>query len=805
MVLKFVYKTYLRTWIVFFLLFLATFSLQAQRKHTISGYVKEKSSGELLSSVTVYLPKEKLGVSTNAYGFYSITLAEGKHVVSFSFIGLRTQIDTISLMRDISYNVELIAQEEILEEVIVIAEETRRESEDVQMSHITLDPKTVDDLPAILGEKDVLKTLQLYPGVQSGNEALSGIYVRGGGNDQNLFILDDATVYNASHLFGFFSVFNGDALKAINLYKGGFPARYGGRLSSVLDVNMKEGNKEEWHGKLGMGIVSSQLVIEGPIKKQKTAMLFAGRRSWIDVLTRIFTGNQFSYHLHDANLKLNHEFNPRSKVYLSGYYGEDAFRLNTQLSSLDSRFKLSWGNLTGTLRWNYQLTPKIFSNLSFIVSNYAFRVSFDQQINEVSSSSTKVRFISQIQNYNLKYDVEYFRSLNHTLRLGMQNIVHRFNPNAYRFEQSFEGELADPVDIRNPNVALENAVYIEDEMKYGIFQANVGLRVVRFQDENKAYLRPEPRLSVSFLVAYGLSLKSSYARMNQYVHLLSFSGVSLPTDLWVPSTDQVKPQVADQVVLGVVKDFGSAATYTASLEGYYKRFQDIVAYRDGADGISGGGQPTESELANFDWEREVTIGKGNSYGLEVLLRKNRGQFSGWIGYTWSLNLQQFPDINKNESFFPKFDRRHDISIVANYRVLPSIVLSGSWIYGTGNNYTVPSTILQILQPGFSKDASDASNEPDPQIKFGSTDQRVAYERYNFRSEATHRLDLNAQFKKKVGKNLQNLRTWQLGAYNIYGRQNPFFFNTEKLPNGRRIIKKYALFRFIPFVTYRYEF
>ena len=801
--LRSAYRRCLWAWIIFLLLLLAVLPLQAQ-KYTISGYVKEKSSGELLPGATVYFPKQKIGVSTNVYGFYSITIEEDEYLISFSFVGLRTHLDTIILNQNISYDIELFEQAETLEEVVVTAEELKRESEEVQMSQIILNPKMIDNLPTILGEKDVLKVLQLYPGVQSGNESLSGIYVRGGGNDQNLFILDDAVVYNANHFFGFFSVFNGDALKAIELYKGGFPARYGGRLSSVLDINMKEGNKEKWHGKLGMGLLSSQFVIEGPLKKQKTSVLFAGRRSWIDLLTRLASGNTFSYYLHDFNLKVNHEFSSRSKIYLSGYYGEDAFQLSDKRTSNEFSFRLSWGNLTGTLRWNYQLTPKMFSNLSFVASDYGFRVNVDQEINASAfSSSLQARFLSQIQNYNLKYDVEYFRSLSHTLRFGAQNTIHRFNPNSYRVDQSFgnEAEAIDPVDTQNASMALEHAAYVEDEIKYGTFQANVGLRAVHFRNEGRSYFRPEPRLSTALLIDYGLSLKASYVRMNQYVHLLSFSGSSLPTDVWVPSTDQVAPQVADQIALGAVKDVGAAATYTISIEGYYKRFRDIIAYRDDADGVSTfGREPTESELSNFDWESQVTAGTGHSYGLELLLRKNKGRFSGWIGYTWAYNTQRFPEVSNNEPFFPKFDRRHDISIVSNYQLKPSVLLSASWVYGTGNNYTVRSNVVQVLRPNLDPNTS--------QVEFTPATQQIADQRYNFRSEASHRLDVNIQHTKKVGKNKQNVRIWQFGAYNLYGRENPFFFNTgrERTPDGSQwVIKKYALFRFLPFISYRYEF
>ena len=810
--------------------FLLSFSpLQAQ-KYTISGYVKEKASGELLPGVSVYLPDQNTGAATNVYGFYSLTLETGKYPIIFSYISMRAQVDTILLNQNIEYNVELISQEEVLEEVVITAEEVRRESEDVQMSQVLLSPKLVDDLPSILGEKDVLRVLQLYPGVQSGNEALSGIYVRGGGNDQNLFILDNAVVYNANHLFGFFSVFNGDALKSIELYKGGFPARFGGRLSSVLDVSMKEGNKEEWHGKFGMGILSSQFVLEGPLKKKKTSILFAARRSWIDLITRFLVpSSTFAYYLHDLNLKLNHEFSPRSKLYLSGYYGEDAFTFGglgsssaTDIELVDFRFRLGWGNVTGTLRWNYQFTPKVFSNASLIVSDYGFRVQVDREIkNQFINSSAKTRFLSQIQNLSLKYDVEYFANLNHSFRFGLLNTFHRFNPNSYKTEHVFTGDNApqteiDPVDIDNASNAVETAVYVEDEMKYGIFQANLGLRLARFQNESKAYLRPEPRLSMSFLLAYGLSLKTSYARMNQYVHLLSLSGSSLPTDVWVPSTDQVEPQLADQVALGLVKDFGATATYTTSIEGYYKKFQNIIAYRDDSEGVSTfGREPTESELADFDWESQVTAGGGYSYGLEILLRKNKGKFSGWIGYTWAMNRQQFPEINNNELFFPKFDRRHDVSVVGNYHILPKLTVSGSWIYGTGNNYTLKGNIVNVLRPSnqvSSDEEKPRGASPTPlAIDFRPSTKQIAYTRYNFRIEPTHRLDLNIQFKKKIGKKKDKLSIWQTGIYNVYGRANPFFFDAARISDpsnpSQRIwaIKKYALIRFLPFVTYRYEF
>lgn len=801
-------------WAVGLCLGMSSAVAQNEERYTMSGYVREKGSAELLPGVTIYLPSEKIGTSTNTYGFYSITLKKGSYRIIFSYIGMRTQVDTLVLDQNISHDVSLAIEESVLEEVVVVAEDTRRESEEVQMSKVILSPKTIEDLPSILGEKDVLKVMQLMPGVQSGGDALSGLYVRGGSGDQNLFILDDAVVYNANHLFGFFSVFHGDALKAIELYKGGFPARFGGRLSSVLNVTMKEGNKESWHGKIGIGLLSSQFLIEGPIKKQKSSLLLSLRRSYMDLPMAIIQANadnKISYTMQDLNFKINHEFNARNKLYLSGYQGGDRMSYQEEYATNNIyegytkttvKSTIGWGNVTGTMRWNHQFSPKLFANTSLIASDYKFRIRVnDEANNERSGTRTYVaRYISQVTNYTLKYDVDYFPVPNHSLRFGALSTFHRFNPNAFRIEVSDEDNLR--ANTSNITEAVENALYLEDEMKYGRLQAHLGVRLSRFQHNRKVYTRPEPRISLSFLVGQGLSIKGAYTQMYQYLHLLSISSASLPTDLWVSATDKVKPQAAQQIALGIVKDVGAAATYTLSLESYYKHSQDIIAYKEGARTVSVMNEPNEQD--NVNWEDQITTGTGRAYGTEMLIRKNKGSFTGWIGYTLAYTRQRFSKINQNEEFYPKFDRRHDFSLVGTYQINPSIIASLAWVFSTGNNYTVNSYVTEL--PSMSIHPSSSSEGTYGLESQGSESHEVGTKRYNFRGESYHRLDVNFQFPKKVGKRKQNKRVWQVGVYNTYFRRNPFAYRVGRFSQSRIWqVERLPLFPLIPFITFRYEF
>ncbi|MCY4419096.1 MAG: TonB-dependent receptor [Cytophagales bacterium] len=827
-------------------------SLQAQEKYTLSGYVKEKGSGELLPGVTVYVSTISAGTISNLYGFYSITLEEGTYPVSYSFVGYRPKQDTIQLKNDLQLTVELVPDTQLLEEVEIVAEDNRQnlESERIDMSRLEISKKTLEDIPALLGERDVMKVLQLTPGVQSGSEGSSGIYVRGGGPGENLFILDDAVVYNASHLFGFFSVFNGDAIKSTELYKGGFPSRYGGRLSSVVNMTLKDGNKEELKGKIGLGLISSQLLLEGPIWKGKTSFLFSGRRTYIDVfmrpLSQAASQNQFSvgYFFHDFNAKLNHEFSDRDKLYLSFYYGLDSFGFRDGTGGeVQFRGNIDWGNKTSTLRWNHQVGKKSFSNTSFIFTDYGFQIRVRQDSIKSNKSLYDARFSSAIQNYTLKYDFEYFPVPAHSIRMGALATIHHFDPNA--FDVSVQGQTLS--SLRKNYLSLENALYIEDEWKITQkLHASLGVRLSawRYKSRNytkdnkgvegsikslgelahlrandRQYWNPEPRLNLSYKLGNYWSLKSSYAVMYQYIHLLTSSGASLPTDLWVSSTNNYGPQRAEQVAGGLAKDFPDAQL-TLTWEGYYKRSQDVIAYREGVNIIQSGEQEPDESLA-LDWEHQVTRGTGRAYGTEFLIKRGSDRFRGWVGYTLSWIYNTFDGIyklNRGLPFHPRYDRRHDVSVTLTWDVTDTFTLSTVWVYGTGNNFTVskyrstlPSHALHVGAEG--ENQISRFSESNYGGGFGGSTYFLNDGKLNFKGDAYHRMDLGMQWAKYHEVFQRDVKgVFELSAYNVYNRINPFFYNlAQNFHNtgsgvGTSLsLERYGLFPIIPSVTYRLEF
>ncbi|MEO1255197.1 MAG: TonB-dependent receptor plug domain-containing protein, partial [Bacteroidota bacterium] len=588
---------------------------------------------------------------------------------------------------------------------------------------------------------DVLKVLQLMPGVQSGSEGNSGLYVRGGGPDQNLLILDDAIVYNANHLFGFFSIFNGDALKSTELYKGGFPARFGGRLSSVIKMDMKDGNKEEIHGKFGIGLISSSLVLEGPIKRGKTSFIISGRRTYFDAIAGLFNSSQDreGYFFYDLNAKINHEFNDKNKLYVSGYFGLDRFFARYEFD--DSRSRLGWGNSSSTIRWNHQISKKVFTNTSLIFSRYLFGIQDEED-------GYELRYSSSIRDFGFKYDVDFFPSINHAIKLGVATTNHKFIPNALVIEEEF----VDPTDEKEEFNTLESAVYIEDDMNYGKLNAHVGFRFSHFIHEQKIYARPEPRISLAYTLSNDYAIKASYASMNQYVHLLSNSGIGLPTDLWVSSTDRVRPQSSSQIAAGVAKDLASGITL--SIEGYLKKSENVISYKEGASFLILD-DPESSE--SVSWEDNITTGGADAYGIEFFVEKKVGDFTGWIGYTLSRTEFQFEELNFGRKFLARYDRRHDLSLVGIYTISKRLTLSGTWIYGTGNNFSLPRRTFRTARDVFGNSFIDD--------RFNEIEQRN-----NFRAEAYHRLDINIRMTKEKKK---GRRTWELSFYNAYSRRNPF--------------------------------
>lgn len=765
---------------------------RAQQKYVISGFIKDAASKELLIGATVAVPKFKTGTVTNAYGFYSITLPTDTFDLLISYVGYGVKAYKINLQQNQELNIELQETNKLKEAVVTAQKSDQRIADKTQMSVIEIPISQIKDIPALLGEKDVLKVIQLLPGVQKPSEGNSGIYVRGGGPDQNLIILDEAIVYNAFHLFGFFSLFNGDALKSVELTKGGFPARYGGRLSSVIDMSMKEGNKQEFKGEAGIGILSSRFMFEGPIVKNKASFLVSARRSYIDVLTLPFQqGNQKAgYYFYDLNAKVNYEFNNKNRLYLSSYFGRDKFYARSYFGGDKDKTEVSWGNITGTLRWNHLYNNKTFSNTSLIFSKFNFGISDERTYN---SSNYLLSYSSGITDLSLKHDIDYRPNANHFIRLGFQAIHHQFTPSAMVIKDNLAGV---DTTAKNTIPSIENGLYIEDDIKIGLrFRLNPGLRFTHFSGGKNHYFNIEPRLNSSYNIKSDLAIKFSAAIMNQYVHLLSNTGLGLPTDLWVPSSDKLKPQQSWQLAAGVAKDVLSK-NFTISLEGYYKNMHNIIAYKEGSSFLA---IDNASGADEYSYEENITSGKGWSYGTELLLQRKTGKLTGWIGYTLSWTKWNFDELNFGETFWAKYDRRHDISVVAIYKLREQkndqngITLSGTWVYGTGNAITLPIANYEapVHDPSGKKGMNFFGNEVSQYT-----------EKNGFRMVAYHRMDVGIQITRKMK---YWLRTWEFSFYNLYNRRNPFFYFSETQPNGEVILKQLSLFPIIPSLSWNIKF
>ncbi|CAM3314064.1 TonB-dependent receptor [Zobellia roscoffensis] len=771
---------------------------QAEKKYTISGYITESGSGEHLLGVSIYVPELKLGTTTNDYGFFSLTLPEGNHEIIISYIGFGSERRQVNLMEDKILSIALKPSSENLDEVVVTADERIRESKVTQMSTVQIKPADIQDIPALLGEKDVLKTLQLMPGIQGGSEGSSGFFVRGGTPDQNLIILDDAVVYNSNHLFGFFSVFNGDAIKSVEAFKGGFPARFGGRLSSVIKLDMKDGNKEKLSGKVNIGLISSSALLEGPINKGKTSFIASGRRTYADIMARPFIeskkGNRTGYYFTDFNFKIHHIFSPKDKLFWSNYFGQDKFYDNSVYNDGDKdKSRLQWGNITSTLRWNHQFNNKLFSNTSLIFSNYKFKLLIEEDFED---QQYLFKSSSGINDYTLKTDFDYYPNSKHTIRFGANATRHNFTPQRLLLKDEFNSDIDKEQELNS----FEGAVYVEDDWKLtDKLSLSPGIRLSYFNYKDKHYINPEPRLALSYNMKPDLAFKASYSRMNQYIHLLSSSGIGLPTDLWVSSTDNIKPQTSQQLAIGVAKDFFDK-DYSVTLEGYYKTLDDVIAYKEGASFLAIDDFETGK---NTNWEENITSGQGWAYGAEILFRKQTGPLTGWLGYTLSWSERQFDELNLGNKFYDRYDRRHDISLVGIYKPNEKITLSGTWVLSTGNNYTLPNQqrIANAVDfPIFNNDMYSS---------FTGTEDFTT-QRNNFRGETSHRLDLGIQFHKKKKKNRE--RIWGVLLYNSYARRNPFIYTIEDKnydsyapkPIEKELIRTSVLM-LIPSINYTFKF
>lgn len=771
---------------------------------TLSGYVREAKTGTVMTGVHVSVPSIGVGTTTNAAGFYSLAVPAKWSVrplvrVSYSFVGYQTENMTADLNFNSDMNIELKPDLTNLKEVVVKSNAaSRKASESVQMSSLSVPIQQVKEIPSLLGEKDVLKSLQLLPGVQKGSEGSTGLYVRGGGPDQNLVLLDDAPIYHTSHLFGFFSLFNGDAIKSVDLTKGGFPAHFGGRLSSVVEMQMKDGNRERLSGEGGIGLISSRLTLEGPIKRGKSSFLVSGRRTYADLVLKPFMPSISDHtgYFYDINLKATFDVTPDDFVSVSAYNGQDRFVYKTNGSVTSESGNLSWGNTAGTARWQHRFNNALTTTTSLFYSHYQSNVNMNRDVvsdDEVVTYTLRNR--SGIRDAGLKSDFTWQAGQRHTLRWGLALTSHQFRPSSTTMLDGYAGKpSADSVKLNS----WEGAVYLEDTWKpVAGLQINAGLRYSGLVSDGKTYSRPEPRVSVAYTLPRNWAVKASYASMSQYVHLLSNSGIGLPTDIWVPSTSRTAPQRSQQVAFGIAKDFASGTILT--IEGFYKTMDNMVAYKEGASSLSIG----NTQVAP-NWEDQITYGKGKSYGAEFLLQKKVGRFTGWAGYTLSWTQQQFDELNFGKPFWARYDRRHDISLVGVFHLSDRITLSGTWVYGTGQALTLPQGQYWVQGSNGLKKLGDAKPYYTQRVfsEYG--------ERNNFRQAPYHRLDLGIQFHKKMGR---RERTWEISFYNAYNRQNPFFYyldavNVSTEPQVKKIenrLKQITLFPVLPSISYGYKF
>ena len=752
-----------------------SFNIAAQ-DYTLSGYMRDDSTGEELLFATVSVDGTTQGASTNLYGFYSLTLPAGSYDINYSYVGYATQTVTIDLTADVTQDVELGLGSATLEEVVIVSESEDDNITNSEISVVNIDVKDIKKIPVIFGEQDVLKTLQLQPGVSASSEGSSGFFVRGGDADQNLILLDEAPVYNASHLLGFFSVFNSDALKDVKLYKGGIPAQYGGRASSVMDVRMRNGNMKQWEGSGGIGLISSRLTVEGPIIKDKGSIIVSGRRTYADIVAAPLINDfeDFSLYFYDLNVKANYKLTENDRVYVSGYLGRDVLGTDA--------FGFDWGNRTFTARWNHIYSSKLFSNTSYIYSEYDY--GFD-----VASGGIDINLSSGIYDHNLKQDYNFYANPKNEITFGWQGIYHQFQPSTFRFD----GDVQSTAQEQD---ALEGGVYIANQQKVtDRLQLNYGLRLSTFSniggytekafDDNDEvisettyadgefynnYFNLEPRLSATYVLNGTSSLKASYNRNAQYLHLLSNSTSGSPTDLWIPSSTLVKPTLSDQVALGYFKNLKNNQ-YKLSVEGYYKTMQNAVDYEDGAE-----------VFGNADIEAELVFGQGRAYGAEFLVEKTKGKFTGWGSYTLSKSERQFDEISAGEWFSARQDRTHDISLVGVYDITDKISFSGSWVYSTGDAVTFPSGKYTI-------DGNQVN---------------LYTSRNGDRMPDYHRLDLGVTIKLKTNK-LES-SDLNISVYNAYNRKNAYSIDfDENATTGASEATRLALFGMVPSVTWNFKF
>jgi hypothetical protein len=776
------------------LLFLFLFQLLvglAQEKYTLSGYLKDSKNGEMLIGATILVKELGTGSGTNVYGFYSISIPKGKYTIVLNYIGYQPITKEITLDGNLKLDAELTENTQNLEEVEVSSERSDANVKNVEMSVNKLDIKTIQKIPALLGEVDVIRSIQLLPGVSTVGEGASGFNVRGGGADQNLILLDEAPVFNSSHLFGFFSVFNPDAVKDVKLIKGGIPAEYGGRVSSILDVRMKDGDSKKLEVNGGIGLIFSRLSIEAPINKGKGSFIIAGRRSYIDLLAKPFLKGDLKdakFNFYDLTAKANYTINDKNKIFLSGYLGRDIF---------GAGFKFNWGNSTGTFRWSHVFDEKLFLNTSLIYSNYDYLLAFGE------TGKDAFQWKSNIISYSVKPEFSYFKNTNNTIKFGLQSTYYDFVPGT---ATASSGGKSTDISLKD-KFALESGVYISNEQKVGkswVFQ--YGLRFSAYQylgsgteyiykdtvpgmrkdvESTKTYtsgqvIKPyyniEPRFSVKKDLSEKTSIKASYNRTTQYLHLISNTTASTPLDVWTPSTNNIKPQLCDQLALGYFQNFGNNDMFESSVEVYYKALQNQIDYINNAN-----------LLLNEHLEGDLLSGKGRAYGAEFYLRKVKGKFNGWLSYSLGRTERLVDGINRDKWFPNRFDKLHNVSLVANYDLNKRWSFSANFVFATGTPATFPTSRIEVQGYIIPQNADESRN--------------------NYRIPAYHRLDVSAtmQLKKKERRKWEGF--WVFSIYNVYDHQNAFsifFRENADNPVNTEAVRYTIIGSLIPSVSFNFK-
>ncbi|GFZ41608.1 TonB-dependent receptor [Bacteroides nordii] len=781
------------------------------RKFTISGYVTDGTSSETLIGANILESRQQQGTTTNPYGFYSITLPAGETELSFSYLGYTTRQYKLELNKDTLINV-LMQDNNQLEEVVIISDKAEAGITATQMGAQEIPIAQIKNTPSILGEADVMKTIQLMPGVQAGVEGSAGLYVRGGGPDQNLILLDGVPVYNVDHLFGFFSVFTPEAVKKVTLFKSSFPARFGGRLSSVVDVRSNDGDMKKYHGTLSVGLLSSKIQLEGPIIRDKTSFNISARRSYIDLIAKPFMpkDDKISYYFYDINAKINHKFSDRSRLFLNFYNGKDSYYFKTTDSSSSmykDKMSLNWGNTIATARWNYIFNQKLFSNTTVAYNKYRMDANSTvytktNLIESISESNYHSNYHSGICDWSYLIDFDYNPTPAHHIKFGAGYLHHDFRPEVAtsKIQEKEDGITKQDTlynSISNSTIqAHEVSAYIEDNFDIGSrLRMNVGLHLSMFRVQKRNYFSAQPRVSARYQLTRHTALKASYTKMSQYIHLLSSTPISMPTDLWVPVTSKIKPMQAHQYSLGSY--YTGLPGWEFSVEGYYKQMRNVLEYKEGVSFLG----------SSSGWENKVEMGKGRSMGIEFMAQKTTGKTTGWIAYTLAKSDRKFAvgGINNGERFPYKYDRRHNLSLVVNHKFSNRIDIGASWIFSTGGTATIAEEVTAIIRPG-----EDTIQQKD-----------YIEKRNNYRLPASHRLNIGVNFNKKTK---HGVRTWNISLYNAYNAMNPtiiysnnsggyasYIKNQEDgkvylqyIP-AKRKITKLTLLPCVPSVTYTYKF